>query len=269
MPQLQPIGYADDPRLDRTILQPDRIVRSAESIPGVSAAAPRVNGFAILASGARSYAAAVVGVDPASETRISTIARRSYAVAATSTKPTPTQRYWARCSRAIWASASAGKVTLLGSGRDGSVAVDVLKVDGIYQTGVPDLDRSILEMPFARAQDTFAMDGRAPTRSRSADASLAYVDQALPALEALAEAGVSVRDWARLEPALRDAIDLKYATSMLFYANLVAGRGLHHPQHPADERARAHARVRHAARARHAAGADRRHGLDRAAGAWR
>src|SRR5579871_572459 len=71
--QLQPTGYADDPSLDRVIDKPDQIVRQALTVNGVTTAAQRVNGFAILANGDRSFGAEVVGVDPASEMRISSI----------------------------------------------------------------------------------------------------------------------------------------------------------------------------------------------------
>ena len=51
---------------DRTIADPDGAgARRREGVAGVTAAAPRVNAFAILANGERSYGAAVVGVDPA------------------------------------------------------------------------------------------------------------------------------------------------------------------------------------------------------------
>ena len=218
--QLQPAGYADDPTLDRVIDNPDRIARQAITVNGVTTAAPRVNGFAILANGSRSYAAAVVGVDPASEAKISTIASRisdgRYL------KPGDTDQ-------AILGDILAknldvkvgGKLTMLGSARDGSVAADVLTVAGVYHSGIPDLDRSILEMPLARAQDTFGMEGAANTIVLGGP-SLGAVNQALPALQAIGQrSGVAVRDWQAMEPAMRDAIDLKYATSMLFYASLV------------------------------------------------
>src|SRR5438477_5180911 len=71
--QFQPRGYADDPGLERTIADPEGLARKAVEIRGVTAAAPRVNGFAILANGERSYGAAVIGVDPAREVKISSI----------------------------------------------------------------------------------------------------------------------------------------------------------------------------------------------------
>jgi putative ABC transport system permease protein len=219
--QLQPIGYADDPRLDRTISHPERVVATAESISGVSAAAPRVNAFAILANGARSYAAAVVGVDPRSESRISTIGHVIHEGRYLDASDTDAAVLGALLARNLGVTVG-GKITLLGSGQDGSVAVDVLKVKGIYQSGVPDLDRSILEMPYRRAQDTFAMNGTANTIALLGN-SLSSIDTAAPGLRGLAQdRHLSFLDWGDLEPSLRDTITLKYATSMLFYLTLVA-----------------------------------------------
>jgi ABC-type lipoprotein release transport system permease subunit len=76
-------------------------------------------------------------------------------------------------------------------------------------------------MPLARAQATFSMEGAANTIVLGGP-SLGAVNRAIPALDALSrKAGVTVRDWQALEPTLRETIDLKYATSMVFYATLV------------------------------------------------
>jgi putative ABC transport system permease protein len=218
--QLQPTGYADDPTLERTIEQPQQLVRAAQAIHGVTAAAARVNGFAILANGPRSYAAAVVGVDPAGEAQISTIAGRIVSGRYLAAADTDAAVIGGTLAKNLGVDVG-GKVTVLGSGRDGSVAADALTVTGIYHSGIPDLDRSILEMPLARAQATFGMEGAANTIVLGGP-SLGAVDRAIPALQALSlKDGVTVRDWQALEPAMRETIDLKYATSMVFYATLV------------------------------------------------
>jgi putative ABC transport system permease protein len=218
--QMQPSGWADDPTLDRAIDHPVALVREAEQLRGVRAAAPRVNAFAILAHGARSYGAAVVGVDPARERQVSsmaaTIRSGRYLVAGDSDAAILGETLARNLDLAV-----GGKVTVLGEARDGSVAADVLRVVGLYHSGIPDLDRSILEMPLARAQGVFGMEGAANTIALGGP-SLAAIDDAVPALRALGHrTGVSVRDWAALEPALRQGIDLKYAIAMMFYATLV------------------------------------------------
>jgi putative ABC transport system permease protein len=218
--ELQADGYADDPSLDHAIDQPAALARAAVRAPGVTVAAPRINGFAILANGPRSYAAAVIGVDPAREARLSTIP----ATIQTGRYLTPSDTDSAIVGDLLAKNLGVGvgdKLTMLGSARDGSVAADVLRVQGIYHSGIPDLDRSILEMPLARAQATFQMQDAANTIALGGP-SLSSVDHALPLLRALArQTGVSLRDWQQMEPAMSDEIDLKYASSLLFYVALV------------------------------------------------
>ena len=185
--ELQPAGYSEDPTLDHAIAQPAVLVRDAATIPGVGAAAPRVNAFAILANGPRSYGAAVIGVDPASEARISSVAHTVRDGRYLTPADTDAAVLGDVLARNLELSVG-GKVTLLGQARDGSVAADVLRVVGIYHSGVPDLDRTILEMPFARAQDTFDMDGAANTIALGGG-SLGAVDSALPALRGGGEVG--------------------------------------------------------------------------------
>jgi putative ABC transport system permease protein len=218
--QFQSNGYSDDPGLERSIGSPSALVREAEDLPGVTVAAPRINGFAILANGERSYGAAVIGVDAAREARLSSIA----ATIETGRYLKASDRDAAVLGATLARNLKLGvgsRVTMLGAARDGSVAADVLKVAGIYRSGVPELDRSILEMPLRRAQQTFAMNGRASTIAIGGT-SLEGVDSELPALAAIGDQhGVRLLDWGELEPAMRDAIALKYASSLFFYLTLV------------------------------------------------
>jgi ABC-type lipoprotein release transport system permease subunit len=189
-------------------------------IDGVTTAAPRVNGFAILANGERSYGAAVIGVDPAREAKISSIGamirQGRYLNAADGDAAILGDLLARNLGLKV-----GGKVTMLGSSRDGSVSADVLRVVGVYHSGIPELDRSILEMPLARAQETFAMEGHANTIALGGP-TLGGVNGAMPQLARLARRqGVLARDWAAMEPALRDGIQLKYATSMMIYLTLV------------------------------------------------
>ena len=50
---------------------------------------------------------------------------------------------------------------MLGSGRDGSVAADVLEVVGIFKSRMPELDRTFAQMPLSRFDETFLMEGGA------------------------------------------------------------------------------------------------------------
>jgi ABC-type lipoprotein release transport system permease subunit len=219
--QFQPAGYASDPGLDRTIEHPEALVRASLGVRGVTSAAPRVNAFAILASGPRSVGAAVLGVDPARERQVSTLAAGIRAGRYLEPADAAAAVIGAGLARNLQLDVG-GSVTVLGAARDGSVAADVLQVVGIYQSGIPELDRSILEMPLARAQEDFGMEQRVSTIVL-AGGSLEALDAALPALAALARGErVALLDWGTLEPGLRDALTLKYATTALLYLTLVA-----------------------------------------------
>jgi ABC-type lipoprotein release transport system permease subunit len=189
-------------------------------VPGVTAAAPRVNGFAILSNGDRSIGALVIGVDPTDEAKVSSLAsrvREGRYLSATDSDAAVIGDILAR-NLGI---GLGGKLTLLGSALDGSVAADVLRIRGIFHTGIPEIDRSMLQMPLSRAQETFGLEGRAHTVAISGPA-LASVVDAGPALRRIGiRHGLALQDWGALEPELRDSITLKYVTSSLFYITLV------------------------------------------------
>lgn len=218
--QFQPQGYADDPDIRRTVSDPHGLQTAALTIPGVEAAAPRVNAFAILSHGERSFGAAVIGVDPTSEPKVSKLAasiRAGHYLSATDSDAIVLGDTLARDLQL----AVGDKVTLLGSGMDGSVAADVLRVAGIFHSGIPEADRSMTEMPLSRAQETFALGPRATTVAL-AGPTLSDFQGALPALAGIGRKhGLALKDWSDLEPALRDSITLKYFTSGLLYVTLV------------------------------------------------
>ena len=221
--QLQPHGYADDP----TLRHDHRAARTAgaaelRAIDGVDAAAPRVNGFAILANGSRSYGAAVVGVDPGqrSEHLVDRLddPRRPLSVPPATATPRSWATSWRKnlgaCGRRQGDAAGFG-ARRLGRGRCAQVV-------GIYHSGITDLDRSILEMPLARAQDTFAMGDRANTIALGGPVAELVNRGASRARSACPAARrIACSTGRRMEPAMSDTIKLKYTTSMLFYATLV------------------------------------------------
>ncbi|HEY1710433.1 MAG TPA: FtsX-like permease family protein [Rhizomicrobium sp.] len=218
--EMQAPGYADDPDLRRSLTDPAGLRSAALAIPGVDAAAARVNAFAILSHGERSFGAVVVGVDPASEPLVSKLAtsvvQGRYLGGADSGAIVLGQTLARNLKVAV-----GDKLTLLGSGMDGSVAADVLKVVGIYNSGIPELDRSVAEIPLSRAQETFSLGPRATTVAL-AGPTLPIFQSAVPALDGISKArGLILRDWSDLEPEVRDSITLKYVTSAMLYVTLV------------------------------------------------
>ena len=218
--QVQAPNYADDPSLHKTLDQWPSLADRLQQLPGIDAVAPRAMTYAVLSHDNRSFGAAIVGIDPAREPAVSvlnhTVKQGRYLKAGDS-------------DAVVLGSALArdlevkpgDQVTLLGSDRDGSMAVDLLKVAGLYHTGDSQLDRQMAQMPLARFQSDFAMGHRINTLVLGGR-SLAAVNRALPQAKRLLQGQQAVvRSWGQLEPGLKAAIELDASTSLLWYISLV------------------------------------------------
>lgn len=218
--QVQPPGYSNDSDLRIAISNPSAVMARLNALPGVTASAPRANSYAILSYGPRSYGSAIFGVDPAKELRVSSLGRAIVAGRYLAPGDTDKVVVGAGLARNLKLTVG-GKLTMLGSARGGSVAADLLTVVGIFSTGVPELDHQVIEIPLARFQSDFAIGDRASLIAVTGP-SLGAIEASLPGLHAIAApAGLVIRDWTELEPALHDAILIDAGVSRLCYVSLL------------------------------------------------
>jgi putative ABC transport system permease protein len=218
--QIQPPGYAGDPDLRKVIAHPNAVMARLTELPAVSAAAPRATSYVILSNGPRSFGAAVYGIDPPREIRVSTLERTIVKGRYLQEGDTGSVVVGDALARNLKLSVGS-QLTMLGEASDGSVAADVLTVQGIFATRVTELDRQVVEMPLAQFQSDFAMPDEANLIAVSGR-SLSDIQASLPALDRIAMgAGLVVRDWGDLEPGMYDAILLDISISLLFYGSLL------------------------------------------------
>jgi len=219
--QIQAPGYKDDMKMRQVV--PDAIALAAamrEEL-GLQTIAARGAAFALASSEDRSYGIQVVGVEPAFEPGVSTIpgliSEGRYlddnvaaeivigSVLARNLKVSP-----------------GDELTILGSGRDGSFAAGVATIVGIYNSGVPDFDRGIAEIPLGYFQDTFFMEG-AGHQIVINTGDLATVDSVRQKAEQALPENVTldVHDWNALQPGLKQAIQADISSAFFMYAVLV------------------------------------------------
>lgn len=218
--QIQTPDYLADPGIRKSFEHPDELARSIGKVPGIDTVATRAQTYALLSSGSHSLATMIVGVQPEAERRVSRLAATvhsgHYLMDGTAAEVVLGEALARNLHVRV-----GGKVTLLGMGRDGSVAADVLSVVGIFSSGVKELDRQLAEMPLSRFQSDFAMPNQAHMLVLSG-ASLGAVDQAIGTIQhRVAAQGLRVRDWGELEPGLKSAIQLDAGTSTMWYVALV------------------------------------------------
>ena len=156
--QLTGAGYLEDRTLERFVEWTPELAAALDATSGVRAAAPRVNGFALLSNGSASQGVALLGVDPAREGGVST---------------------WpARVARGEFLGGGAREILLgerlaeaLGVDLGGEVLVytvaytlenayELFTVRGVIRAPDATLDRSLALISLADAQALFVYEGR-------------------------------------------------------------------------------------------------------------
>jgi ABC-type lipoprotein release transport system permease subunit len=219
--QVQAPGYKDDQKMRQAV--PDIVPlanRLRSGFPEEDIAA-RGWAFALASSEERSYGVGIFGVEPEFEPRVSSIpgliAKGRYLE-----RPDATEIVIGAVLARNLRVGLGDELTLLGSGRDGSFAAAVATIVGIFESGMPDVDRNIAQMPLRTFQDVFYMQGAghqvvimAPTL-KAAEVALPAVAAALPA-----DGSLVVHDWDALQPGLKQAIKADMSSAFFMYGILV------------------------------------------------
>lgn len=219
--QVQVRGYHERPHLEDTVGDASALADGLARLPAVEAVASRAHAFALVSSPARSYGAEVVGVEVAAEPKVSSLpgtVRSGRYLEDPDADEAVVGETLARNLRL----AVGDELTVLGQGKDGALAVAVCTVVGIFESGSPELDRQMVEIPLGSFRRAFALGDEAHAVVIRA-AGLDDVDAVRREVtEALADRpGLVALDWSQLEPGLEQAIALDAAVGWCLYAVLV------------------------------------------------
>lgn len=220
--QVQKKGYLDEPKMRSSI--PDILaltekIRQQSDITAISA---RAIGFALISSQKRTNSTLVVGVDPRHEAEVSTIpgvVKEGHYFSNIDTQEVIIGRSMATNMQLH----IGDEITILGNGRDGSIAATILPVTGIFESGSRELDRNFIQMPIKTFQDTFSMgDEGHSIVIYHPDAKLELQLQQQIQQILVDHPDLDVLTWEQLQPGLRQMIEVDYASGWLMYLTLVA-----------------------------------------------
>lgn len=218
--ELQQSGYLDDPQIRNTISDYARLQKDLQQIPSLDGVSARAIGYALLATDKRSYGAQIAGVEPQNEPKVSTVAhniRRGRYLRDTESGEIVLGETLARNLGVDIGSS----VTLLGLGREGSLAVDSLTVVGEFNTGIKSMDRLLAEIPLGRFQSTFSMPDQVHELVMAGN-SLSQFQAHFPRVQRLAsQHQLTALDWKQLQPGLLQAILLDFSSGILIYVAMV------------------------------------------------
>jgi ABC-type lipoprotein release transport system permease subunit len=222
--QVQAEGYKDNMEIRLVVPEPDAVYNLIKNIEGVQAYTSRANAFCLASSNERTYGVMLTGVEPEREARVSTlkklIRRGEYLDGADKDMALVGELLARNLKVDI-----GDDLVLLGQGRDGSVAVSVLKVKGIFSSGEDNFDRNSVQMPLGYFQDVFYMQGA--------------VNEVVILAKSLKEVGkikeelgekvgsidndrnLVVLDWMELMPGLVQSIKLDLVSGLIMYVILI------------------------------------------------
>ena len=219
--QIQAPGYKDDLKIRQVVPNAAALAQKVRDELDLETVTVRSAAFALVSSEDRSYGVQVLGVEPAYEAKVSSIpglVRDGHYPTERDAQEIVVGSVLARNLRV----SIGDELTLLGSGRDGSFVAAVAEVVGIFDSGVPDLDRSFAEIPIGFFDEAFYMDGAAHSVV-IVTPGLASVASYLPRVEALlpVDSGLVIHDWDALQPGLRQAIQADISSAFFMYGILV------------------------------------------------
>jgi ABC-type lipoprotein release transport system permease subunit len=219
--QVQREGYKEKPQMRSTVPDAAALAAKLRQATGLEAVAARAQGFALASSAVRSYGVPVIGVEPAFEPKVSTlphlIKEGRYLSAANAQEAV----LGAALARNLKIKVG-GELTLLGSGKDGSIAATIVPVVGIFESGNPELDRFLVQLPLQTFQEVFSMgeDAHAVVVSGPSYETIPQTKAAVAAQLAPGSRLV-VLDWEQLIPGLKQLIQTDMVQNWITYIALI------------------------------------------------
>ena len=222
--QIQAQGYQDKKEIRQVVPDPEKIGLILATIPAVQAHTTRATAFALVSSRDRTYGVLVIGIDPLQEAQVSTLAnliRTGNYLASDDLDQALIGKLLAKNLNVN----IGDELTILGQGRDGSIAAAIVQIEGIYSSGIDDFDRSAIHIPLKTFQDMFAMHD-AVHEVVVIGKSLSDVPSIKTAIVKQLEASgqskqLTALDWQQLMPGLVEAIKLDLISGLIFYGILV------------------------------------------------
>ena len=215
--QIQHRDYPEDRRFEQSVPSLSALVARLERQPGVESVAPRVEAFSLVSAGERAFGAQVLGVNPQRERQTVRFLDRMREGRMIKTGQEAVLGEVLARNLGV---GLGGELVLLGTGKEGSVAALALRVVGIFRTGIPELDRTMLSAPLATVQEAFGLRDEAHTlaiRAERVDNS----ERLARELNGWLPTPLTARSWQEVLPDVRQSIELDRVGAYFFYGIIV------------------------------------------------
>ncbi len=221
--QIQVKGYNGKHNMRMVIHNPYAVGKICDKLGSIVAYTYRAEAFSMVSSKSTTYGAMVIGIDPLRESRVSTLEKSIRSGAYLSENDRNQAIIGSMLAKNLRISIG-DDLTVLGQGMDGSVAATVLRVKGIYTTGMDEFDRSTIHIPLKTFQSVYSM-GNSVHKVVIIAKSIGAVKGIKHKLETVFNDrklnGLVVLTWNELLPGLRQGIEMDLISGIIFYFLLI------------------------------------------------
>ena len=215
--QIHAPGYGD--KVGRKPLlplaDPDALVKAAESQPEVVAASKRIVTGGLVTNREGAFAVSIIGIETDKEARITPVADNI-------TKGrylNPDDGDMIVIGQGLATAMGIGvgdRITMVGNSKNEQTRQRTMTVTGIYDVGVPSVEKTTIYLSLKEAQDLFGLDGQIT----EVIVSLKQIGQEQTVMRVINESvpGYEVETWENSFPDLKKTMDMK--TSVMGYTGL-------------------------------------------------
>ena len=222
--QIQAQNYQEKKNIRQVVPDPTGIAKILRSIASVAAYSYRGQAFSLISSNERTYGVVVTGIDPLREAQVSrlkSLIRDGDFLAAHDSNQALIGKLLARNLRVK----IGDELTVVGQGRDGSIAATVVHIKGIFSSGIGEFDRAAIHIPLETFQEVYSMQGAVHEVVILADSLRNIDDIKSRIVRGLSQLNLKkplvVLDWDELMPGLRQSIEMDLISGLIFYFLLV------------------------------------------------
>lgn len=195
--------------LDQLKLEIDGLVWSA-----------RGESYGLLSFGDENVGGMVLGVHPALEGKLSTLPRKITEGRFLNAKDQNSAVVGKELAQHLGAKLG-DQIQLLSQDVEGSIAADNLTIVGIFDSGVKELNRQLLEVPLSYFQTLFVMPNEVHRIVLMADKLTGIEKYGAEFSKIAAQQKLAYRDWKALQPGLDSGIRLDFFSAMVWYVAIL------------------------------------------------
>lgn len=222
--QVQAKEYQDKQNIRMVVSNPEETGKILDQLYNIDSYTYRAKAFSLVSSKNRTYGVMVIGIDPSREKMVSTI-KSSIRQGSYLSVEDKNQAIVGRLLAKNLGVLPGDELTIMGQGRDGSIAATVVSVKGIYSSGLDEFDRSSIQIPLITFQEVYTM-GKAVHEVVVIGNSLWNISKIKENLQGQIEKInkkdiLTVLNWEELMPGLRQGIEMDLTMGIIFYLLLI------------------------------------------------